>query len=120
MGPLHIVTKFGKEIPSRDLQEKRSASGSLCDPPRNPSPHPTLEGCVSSRKQWSFEVRGGGGIQEGRGQWGGGKTAAGEKDAQKAVTNQEPLNAPFLNGLFSSGFSRGKTPPQDDIGETPH
>ena len=22
---------------------------------------------------------------------------------------QEPLNAPFLNGLFSSGFSRGKT-----------
>ena len=24
---------------------------------------------------------------------------------------QEPLNAPFLNGLFSSGFSRGKTAP---------
>ena len=25
--------------------------------------------------------------------------------------SQEPLNAPFLNGLFSSGFSRGKTAP---------
>ena len=24
---------------------------------------------------------------------------------------QEPLNAPFLNGLFSSGFSRRKTAP---------
>ena len=24
---------------------------------------------------------------------------------------QEPLNAPFLNGLFSGGFSRGKTAP---------
>ena len=24
------------------------------------------------------------------------------------VLNQEPLNAPFLNGLFSRGFSRGK------------
>ena len=24
---------------------------------------------------------------------------------------QEPLNAPFLNGLFYSGFSRGKTAP---------
>ena len=24
---------------------------------------------------------------------------------------QEPLNAPSLNGLFSSGFSRGKTAP---------
>ena len=33
---------------------------------------------------------------------------------------QEPLNAPFLKGLFSSGFSRGKTAPQDEIGETPH
>ena len=33
---------------------------------------------------------------------------------------QEPLNAPFLNGLFSSGFSRGKTAPYDEIGETPH
>ena len=29
-------------------------------------------------------------------------------------------HAPFLNGLFSSGFSRGKTAPQDEIGETPH
>ena len=26
-------------------------------------------------------------------------------------SNQKPLNAPFLNGLFSSGFSRGKTAP---------
>ena len=26
-------------------------------------------------------------------------------------SSQEPLNAPFLNGLFSSGFSRGKTVP---------
>ena len=25
--------------------------------------------------------------------------------------HQEPLHAPFLNGLFSSGFSRGKTAP---------
>ena len=25
--------------------------------------------------------------------------------------HQEPLNTPFLNGLFSSGFSRGKTAP---------
>ena len=25
--------------------------------------------------------------------------------------DQEPLNAPFLHGLFSSGFSRGKTVP---------
>ena len=25
--------------------------------------------------------------------------------------HQEPLNASFLNGLFSSGFSRGKTAP---------
>ena len=33
---------------------------------------------------------------------------------------QEPLNAPFLNGLFSSGFSRGKTAPYDEIVETPH
>ena len=33
---------------------------------------------------------------------------------------QEPVNAPFLNGLFSSGFSRGETAPQDEIGETPH
>ena len=33
---------------------------------------------------------------------------------------QEPLNAPFLNGLFSSGFSRRKTAPWDEIGETPH
>ena len=24
---------------------------------------------------------------------------------------QEPLNAPFLNGLFSAAFSRGKTAP---------
>ena len=24
-------------------------------------------------------------------------------------SSQESLNAPFLNGLFSSGFSRGKT-----------
>ena len=37
-----------------------------------------------------------------------------------APVNQEPLNAPFLNGLFSTGFSRGKTAPQDEIGETPH
>ena len=27
------------------------------------------------------------------------------------VKTEEPLNAPFLNGLFSSGFSRGKTAP---------
>ena len=27
------------------------------------------------------------------------------------VWTQEPLNAPFLNGLFSSGFSRRKTAP---------
>ena len=29
----------------------------------------------------------------------------------KRTKNQEPLNAPFLNGLFSSEFSRGKTAP---------
>ena len=34
--------------------------------------------------------------------------------------DQEPLNAPFLNGLFSKGFSRGKTDPYDDIREKPH
>ena len=33
---------------------------------------------------------------------------------------QEPLHAPFLNGLFSLGFSRGKTAPQDEIVETLH
>ena len=34
------------------------------------------------------------------------------KDAHKICPNfQEPLNAPFLNGLFSSGFSRGKSAP---------
>ena len=33
---------------------------------------------------------------------------------------KEPFNAPFLNGLFSSGFSGGKTAPWDEIGETPH
>ena len=27
------------------------------------------------------------------------------------VGDQEPVNAPFLNGLFSSGFSRRKTAP---------
>ena len=27
----------------------------------------------------------------------------------KKDKNQEPLDAPFLNGLFSRGFSRGKT-----------
>ena len=31
--------------------------------------------------------------------------------AREAPVAQEPLNAPFLNGLFSSGFSRGKTAP---------
>ena len=31
--------------------------------------------------------------------------------AMKRRKIQEPLNAPFLNGLFSSGFSRGKTAP---------
>ena len=37
------------------------------------------------------------------------------------VAVQEPLlNAPFLNGLLSSGFSRGKPTPEDEIGETPH
>ena len=40
--------------------------------------------------------------------------------APNLMTIQEPLNAPFLNGLFSSGFSRGKTAPQDAFGETPH
>ena len=28
---------------------------------------------------------------------------------EKCLSVQEPLNAPFLNGLFSRGFSRGKT-----------
>ena len=39
------------------------------------------EGCISSRKRRSFEVSGGGGIQEERGRWGGKK--GGKKDAQK-------------------------------------
>ena len=38
----------------------------------------------------------------------------------KTAPLKKPLNAPFLNGLFSSGFSRGKTAPEDEIGETPH
>ena len=42
-------------------------------PPPKPSPHPAPEYCVSSRKRRSFEVRGRGGIQEGRWRWGGGK-----------------------------------------------
>ena len=48
-------------------------------------------------------------------------TAIWESQAQPALMSvQEPLNAPFLNGLFSGGFSRGKTAPYDEIGETPH
>ena len=41
---------------------------------------------------------------------------------QRSLTDagQEPLNAPFLNELFSSRFSRGKTAPQEEIGEMPH
>ena len=38
---------------------------------------------------------------------------------QTPPQNQEPLNAPFLNGLFSSGFSRGKTAPWGEIGKRP-
>ena len=50
------------------------------------------------------------------------KILGGEKLLESAgeLFSQEPLNAPFLNGLFSSGFSRGKTAPQDEIDETPH
>ena len=40
--------------------------------------------------------------------------------ARESRYTQEPLNAPFLNGLFSNGSSRGKTAPQGEIGETPH
>ena len=32
-----------------------------------------------------------------------------EVNAENCVDYQGPLNAPFLNGLFSSRFSRGKT-----------
>ena len=32
---------------------------------------------------------------------------------------QEPLNAPFLSGLFSTGFSRGKTAHQGIRGNSP-
>ena len=32
---------------------------------------------------------------------------------------QEHLNAPFLNGLFSSGFSRGKRPLRAKSGKRP-
>ena len=31
------------------------------------------------------------------------------------VENQEPLNTPFLNGLLSSGFSRGETAPLNGL-----
>ena len=48
------------------------------------------------------------------------KSWFGVSHAYHNLTSQEPLNAPFLNGLFSSGFSRGKTAPWDEIGETPH
>ena len=43
------------------------------DPLQNPRRTPAPEYCISSRKWRSFEVRGRGGIQEGRGRWGGGK-----------------------------------------------
>ena len=33
----------------------------------------------------------------------------GAQNGHKVHNCQEPLNAPFLNGLFSSGFSRRKT-----------
>ena len=36
-----------------------------------------------------------------------------------AVPFQEPLNAPFLNGLFSNRFSSGKRP-NKAFGETAH
>ena len=32
-------------------------------------------------------------------------------DCLTSPQHLEPLNAPFLNGLFASGFSRGKTAP---------
>ena len=50
-----------------------------------------------------------------------------EQTLQKLRTNRvvnkqaflKPLNAPFLNGLLSSGFSRDKTAPSGEIVETP-
>ena len=50
----------------------------------------------------------------------GSKTSGRNTEQHGSEAVQEPLNAPFLNGLFSSGFSRGKTAPWDEIGETPH
>ena len=35
------------------------------------------------------------------------------------AVGQEPLSAPFLNGLFSRGFSRGKRATKE-FGETAH
>ena len=35
------------------------------------------------------------------------------------VPTQEPLDAPFLNGLFFSGFSKGKRPIRTKSGKRP-
>ena len=55
---------------------------------------PTPEYCISFRKRRSFEVRGRGGIQEGRGRWGGGKKE-GKKDAQKVLWTESLQNRCF-------------------------
>ena len=39
--------------------------------------------------------------------------------ADRSCHDQEHLNGRFLNGLFFSGFSRGKTAPEDEFGERP-
>ena len=46
--------------------------------------------------------------------------SSGRQKTPKSLKKGEPLNAPFLNGLFSSGFLRGKTALWDEISETPH
>ena len=66
-------------------------------PLQNPRRTPAPEYCIFSRKRRSFEVRGRGGIQEGRGRWGGGKKK--EKRTRKKCSVTTFWKLPFSGSL---------------------
>ena len=70
---------------------------------RPPSKPLAPEGCVSSRKQRSFEVAGRGGFQEARGRWGEEK----RKKRGPAESGQLLLDV-IIQGLFEVGRSHSK------------
>ena len=75
------------------------------DPLQNPRRTPAPEHCISSRKRRSFEVPERGGIQEGRGRWGGGKKK--EKGTRKKCSGFSVLNLKF-DFISDGGRTRDK------------